>query len=1220
MVRRITSLILSVALMFVMCCANICIVSADAVITETLFEDFEDDVFGFTPVVDGDANVSYEKFSNNPIYKNAVKMDVSESATIAGKSYLMNSKGAFVRNNEGADLYTEVSFDIAPSISNLRPMYLYMRNKDANKTLFTLKWQNQKFIISKDKKENELCDYQDGQMMNVRVVAQLTDSTGASVDRITAVYVNDNLVGESLYPVSFENVGTGKFDQLSMLIRNTSLNQPLSAFLDNVRVVEYQAEDGVSPMADNKYALGKSIDTIYNFIKSNDEYMHDAEKETLNAVMDDAVSMYKNSYASTSDVEEMIQQISDAIENCPITVPKYKIVMFENFDDDEITYKKETGTYVLDSPFIDGLNSKMYDTSLKFDLSDKLPLKEGEKTSYYYSICASNDIGSAFFRNTEKDMMYVETEFDVATFGTMETARPVYVYLQNSTSNKTLAYVSLDTGAIRTSTGKIGTYEEGETLHFKIVYQFNDADGNACGKVAAIYKNGELLAENIDVGTDGTDKFDRVMIFAAVQFANKTNVGCYFDNLCITKYNSVSGVSEAPAREKAAILLKSAYNKINKSELAENVSNELIQECDLLADLYRNQYSKEAMAEICTGAEYVLNRIDFIGGGDAVKLYSPVTIGDIRSDSMYMRADLMTKSKLDNVYTAAVLMKESDGSVSGECLQYIINKAALEPDNKNSVTAEFDLTGIDTSEREKLYVKLFAFTINNENNLNLIGSYNVTERNYTFNDDNYTFSDGTNIYQTIKNDGSSDKGQFIVTINGSKNENVLLLMLKKDIAFNDFCQITNSDELQNSIEYITAETTDEQANAVFEKTPSDGMGEYCVITMSTAGGNVAVKSFYDISYIDNMLVELYANKNAAVIESYKDCLGVTGSVYQSAVTNKFDIDSEVKILLDEKTYTKYDINQFGKSFLDRLGAVSAFYDAKNVDSVELAFAKYSNYITNYKNLKNMRNTATYIYDNRKSIKSIDALNTVFDAAVKNGSGNNENSGNSGGSSGGGGGKGGSNVSYGSDGILSPGTVGNDANSSTMQEYLNAYDDLDGYEWVKEAIVALSAKGYISGKGDKKFAPSDNITREEFVKIAVLVFNMYNENAVTDFADVKAADWFYKYVASACENEIINGVEEGVFGTGRNLSREDLAVIIYRMMKKTNVQFTEDGEYIEFVDEGLFSDYAQDAIKELAKSGVVNGIGNNEFAPKNLCTRAEAAKMLHVAYKLKEGVK
>ena len=108
MVRRITSLILSIALMFVMCCANICIVSADAVITETLFEDFEDDAFGFTPVVDGDANVSYEEFSNNPIYKNAVKMDVSESATIAGKCYLMNSKGAFVRNNEGADLYTEV--------------------------------------------------------------------------------------------------------------------------------------------------------------------------------------------------------------------------------------------------------------------------------------------------------------------------------------------------------------------------------------------------------------------------------------------------------------------------------------------------------------------------------------------------------------------------------------------------------------------------------------------------------------------------------------------------------------------------------------------------------------------------------------------------------------------------------------------------------------------------------------------------------------------------------------------------------------------------------------------------------------------------------------------------------------------------------------------------------------------------------------------------------
>lgn len=1214
--KRITSLFLSIAVLFTMCGVTFSVSAEDIQVTEMLYEDFEDDTYGFVPDVRGGAEISYDSVSNNSLYGHAVKMDLTNSS-LGDKQYNMNSKDAYVRNNDGANLYSEVSFDITPALNNLRPMYVYLKNAAANKNLLTLKWQYGKFIVIKDGAEREISTYQDGQMINVRVILQFTDSDGATVDKVNGIYVNDALISGDIYPFNFENQGTGKFDQISTLIAKRAEGQALSVTFDNVRIVKYQSPDGSSPMAENRNSLAASIGTLYSFIKTNDAYIDEADKTELNTVLDDAVSLCKSSYATTADVENMIQTVTDTIQNCHVVIPKYQTVLFENFDGD-LSYKEETGGNVLPRLIDTYLDGEMYHKSLKVDLSGKTPAAEGAKTGYWYSICASDEIDSAFYRNTESELMYAETEFDISPFGTLSTGRPLYVYLDNATANKNLAFVSFDSGNIRSNIGKIGTYEDGEKMHIKIVQQFNDTDGNTYEKVTAIYKNGELLAQGLNFESEGTGKYDRVRIFAAVQYSDKSEVGCYFDNLCITKYRSESGVSEAPPRMEAAANLNNAYEKLSKTEINEAKKAELKQKLDVLSESYAASNSKEDVTNVYTGAISVLNEIDFEEQSENIKMYAPVTIGTENNDSIYMYSDLFSKTSLDNVYTVAALLKKSDKLVSGEYVQGDVNKLEIAANGKAAVSAEFNLSDYDAAERENLIIKVFAFALNGENDVKLLGSYSVCGDNAEFSADKYIFGDDINVYQQLENNSSEEINKLIVTSKGDKSSDAMMIQLKKGITLAEFMAKESSDEIINSIEAINAETSDSNGRAAFEQIPAGGTGEYVVIAANSAKGKAVTKGFYETSYIDTVINALYSEKNAETVDTYKEFLGIEGSVYSAAVSNSLDIDKEVKALLNATTYTKYDINQFGKALLERLSAISSFYDAKNVDSVELALSEYSKYITNYGNLKNIRSTATYIYDNRKSIKSIDALNTVFDAAVKNGSSNNSNTGGSG--SGGGGGKGGSNVSYGSDGILSPGMVGNDANSSAMQEYLNAYDDLDGYDWVKEAIIALSTKGYISGKGDKKFAPGDNITREEFVKIAVLVFGIYNENATTDFADVKTSDWFYKYVASACENEIINGVEEGVFGTGRNLSREDLAVIIYRMMKKTNVNFTEDGEYIEFVDEGLFSDYAGDAIKELAKSGVVNGIGNNEFAPKNLCTRAEATKMLYVAYKLKEGAK
>ena len=100
----------------------------------------------------------------------------------------------------------------------------------------------------------------------------------------------------------------------------------------------------------------------------------------------------------------------------------------------------------------------------------------------------------------------------------------------------------------------------------------------------------------------------------------------------------------------------------------------------------------------------------------------------------------------------------------------------------------------------------------------------------------------------------------------------------------------------------------------------------------------------------------------------------------------------------------------------------------------------------------------------------------------------------------------------------------------------SFDDLDGYSWATDAISHLASKGVVNGKEENKFYPADNITREEYAKIIVLAFGLYNEDAICDFVDVDAQSWSYKYIASMYGYGAINGYNDGSFGATKPITR------------------------------------------------------------------------------------
>ena len=172
---------------------------------------------------------------------------------------------------------------------------------------------------------------------------------------------------------------------------------------------------------------------------------------------------------------------------------------------------------------------------------------------------------------------------------------------------------------------------------------------------------------------------------------------------------------------------------------------------------------------------------------------------------------------------------------------------------------------------------------------------------------------------------------------------------------------------------------------------------------------------------------------------------------------------------------------------------------------------------------------------------------------------------------------------------------------------DVFSDMGNYGWAKSSVLYLAKRGIVNGTEKGKFNPSGLITREEFVKMAVLAMDIHNEKAVSDFEDVIPGAWFGSYVASAKQKNLVNGINEKNFGVGMYITREDVATIIYRMFEQKGIKLT--NQKADFADMQNLSDYAYAPVAALAGEGIIKGMGDNMFMPKNNTTRAEAAVLI-----------
>ncbi len=173
-----------------------------------------------------------------------------------------------------------------------------------------------------------------------------------------------------------------------------------------------------------------------------------------------------------------------------------------------------------------------------------------------------------------------------------------------------------------------------------------------------------------------------------------------------------------------------------------------------------------------------------------------------------------------------------------------------------------------------------------------------------------------------------------------------------------------------------------------------------------------------------------------------------------------------------------------------------------------------------------------------------------------------------------------------------------------------FTDIASYGWAKEAIEGLYYAGIVNGMEDGIYNPAGIVTREQFAKMVVQLFNVTTGHTQTNFVDVKTDAWYAPYITAAMQAGYIQGQSNEYFGIGESIMRQDMATILYRALGDQNSKAV-----LSFTDIDNIAPYAEDAIAELVGLGILNGYEDGTFLPRGTATRAEAAKAIWGIYQI-----
>ncbi|MBQ9314382.1 MAG: S-layer homology domain-containing protein [Clostridia bacterium] len=187
-------------------------------------------------------------------------------------------------------------------------------------------------------------------------------------------------------------------------------------------------------------------------------------------------------------------------------------------------------------------------------------------------------------------------------------------------------------------------------------------------------------------------------------------------------------------------------------------------------------------------------------------------------------------------------------------------------------------------------------------------------------------------------------------------------------------------------------------------------------------------------------------------------------------------------------------------------------------------------------------------------------------------------------------------------------ITNEAKQEELQ-WNNKFVDVKSSDWFYDAVRYVNKHDLFKGVSDIEFAPNSNLTRGMLVTV-LFRFSNAIEYAKSTFDDVSPDAYYTEAVSWATKNGIVNGVGDNKFAPDSNITRQDLATIIYRYARFKGKGFAINSPYLlDYIDRDSIAEYAYEAICWCTTTKVMNGKENNMIDPVGLATRAETATIM-----------
>ncbi len=157
----------------------------------------------------------------------------------------------------------------------------------------------------------------------------------------------------------------------------------------------------------------------------------------------------------------------------------------------------------------------------------------------------------------------------------------------------------------------------------------------------------------------------------------------------------------------------------------------------------------------------------------------------------------------------------------------------------------------------------------------------------------------------------------------------------------------------------------------------------------------------------------------------------------------------------------------------------------------------------------------------------------------------------------------------------------------------------------EAIEYLASEGVINGYPDQSFKPNQVVSRVEALKFILAATGKNLSRGELYFTDISDREWYYEYLYTAYNNEIVNGYDDGTFRPANTVVKAEFFKMLYNALGSGDLPLVAGNPYSDVPQDSWFAPYVQYA-KDL---GVVDR-GLNRFTPAENMTRAEVAEAMY----------